>query len=460
MWDRGKNRKILFLVRVRRFPSLERMPKNIVILGSTGSIGVNALRVVDELEGEFQVLGLAAASNVEALAKQVRDRKPAMVCVFDPEARSEFKERLGGAGSGTRVLEPGVEGLCEMVSRPEVDLVVASMAGGVGFAPLLAALKAGKTVALANKEPMVMAGEQFMAEAERWGGRILPVDSEPSAMFQCFAGQGAALPKSGLRGCGALARRAFLTASGGAFYKRSGTLEGVSVAEALAHPTWKMGRKITIDCATLMNKGFEAIECRNLFGLRLEQIEIVIHPQSIVHSAVEFLDGSVLAQMSPPDMKLPIQFAMTWPKRCRPVIEPLDLICAGRLDFAPPDFARFPCLALAKEAARAGGSMPAVLNAADEVAVEAFLAGGIRFTDIARVIEAVMFAHRPSGGLPSFAEVAETDQWARVKAREAAARISKNGSMNAGKITTTPKGRNLIKKNGRRPSAAATQEQP
>ncbi|MEK7656460.1 MAG: 1-deoxy-D-xylulose-5-phosphate reductoisomerase, partial [Elusimicrobiota bacterium] len=336
------------------------MPKNIVILGSTGSIGVNALRVVDELEGQFRVLGLAAASSVDALAKQVRARKPAMVCVFDPKARSEFKERLGGQDHATRVLEPGIEGLCEMVSHPEVDLVVASMVGGVGFAPLLAALKAGKTVALANKEPMVMAGEQFMIEAERWGGRILPVDSEPSAMFQCFVGRGAdvpggrpfsspaggagqggtMLPKGGLRAFGALARRAFLTASGGAFYKRAGSLDGVSVAEALAHPTWKMGRKITVDCATLMNKGFEAIEIKNLFGLRLDQIEIVIHPQSIVHSAVEFLDGSVLAQLSPPDMKLPIQFAMTWPERSRPVIEPLDLVSAGTLTFAPPDFGR------------------------------------------------------------------------------------------------------------------------
>ncbi len=436
------------------------MPKNIVILGSTGSIGVNALRVVDELEGEFRVLGLAAASSVDALAKQVRARKPAMACLFDPKARSEFKERLGGRDHATRVLEPGIEGLCEMVSHPEVDLVVASMVGGVGFAPLLAALKAGKTVALANKEPMVMAGEQFMIEAERWGGRILPVDSEPSAMFQCFTGQGGGTPKGGLRGYGALARRAFLTASGGAFYKRAGSLDGVSVAEALAHPTWKMGRKITVDCATLMNKGFEAIEIKNLFGLRLDQIEIVIHPQSIVHSAVEFLDGSVLAQLSPPDMKLPIQFAMTWPERSRPVIEPLDLLSAGTLTFAPPDFRRFPCLSLAKEAARAGGTMPSVLNAADEVAVDAFLAGRIPFTDIPRIIESVMLAHRPSGGLPSFAEVAETDQWARAKAQEAAARTARSAPFGAAKRITAGGGRARIKKDGRRPAAAATQGHP
>ncbi|HVE14796.1 MAG TPA: 1-deoxy-D-xylulose-5-phosphate reductoisomerase, partial [Elusimicrobiota bacterium] len=285
--------------------------------------------------------------------------------------------------------------------------------------PLLAALKAGKTVALANKEPMVMAGEQFMIEADRWGGKILPVDSEPSAMFQCFGSHAA--PKGGLRGYGALARRVLLTASGGAFYRHAGDLSRVTPEQALAHPTWKMGKKITLDCATLMNKGFEAIEIKNLFGLKLSQIEIVIHPQSIIHSAVEFTDGSMLAQMSLPDMRLPIQYAMTWPERTRCVVEPLDLVRAGTLTFAQPDFQRFPCLALALEAARAGGSMPAVLNAADEVAVEAFLAGRIRFTDIARVIETAMRAHRSSGSLPSFAEVAEVDAWAREKAHEAVA---------------------------------------
>lgn len=263
-----------------------------------------------------------------------------------------------------------------------------------------------------------MAGEQFMIEAERWGGRILPVDSEPSAMFQCFGTQ--AMPKEGLRGYGRTARRVFLTASGGAFARYQGDLSKVTVEQALAHPTWKMGRKITLDCATLMNKGLETIEIKNLFGLNLSQIQIVVHPQSIIHSAVEFLDGSVLAQMSPPDMKLPIQYAMTWPRRTRPVIEPIDLFAAGRLDFSKPDFERFPCLALAWEAARVGGSMPAVLNAADETAVESFIAGRIRFTDIPRLIEGCMAAHRSSGGLPSFSEVVEVDQWARMKSKELA----------------------------------------
>ncbi|MBI4346387.1 MAG: 1-deoxy-D-xylulose-5-phosphate reductoisomerase, partial [Elusimicrobia bacterium] len=305
--------------------------------------------------------------------------------------------------------------LCEMASAKDVDVVLTSLVGGVGFAPLLAALKAGKTVALANKEPMVMAGEQFMIEADRWGGKILPVDSEPSAMFQCLESRKV---KGGLRAYGAQVRRVILTASGGAFYRHKGSLDRVTAEQALDHPTWKMGKKITVDCATLMNKGFETIEIKNLFGLSLKQIEIVIHPQSIVHSAVEFNDGSILAQMGVPDMKLPIQYAMTWPERTKPVVEPLDFVKAGQLTFAEPDFKRFPCLALALEAARDGSGMPAVLNAADEIAVEAFLAGRIKFTDIARVIEGVMKRYKPGARLPSFAEVLEIDEWARRKAQE------------------------------------------
>ncbi len=389
--------------------------KNVAILGSTGSIGVNALRVIEEMPDEFRVVGLSAYSNVELLSRQAKRFKPVQVSVFDPDSSEELKARLNGA---VRYLPSGVEGLCEMVSAKDVDVVLLSLVGAVGFAPLLTALKAGKTVALANKEPMVMAGEQFMIEAERWGGRILPVDSEPSALFQCLAGRQA--PKGGLRGYSAMVQRVFLTASGGAFYRRKGRLDQVTVEEALRHPTWKMGKKITIDCATLMNKGFEAIEIKNLFGLSLKQIEIVIHPQSIIHSAVEFKDGSVLAQMSPPDMKLPIQFAMTWPDRVRRVIEPLDLFEVKRLDFDKPDFRRFPCLALALEAAKAGGTSCAALNAADEVAVECFLGGKIGFTDIARVIERTLKAHRGGSRLPSFAEVLEVDQWARVKAQELA----------------------------------------
>ncbi|MBI5202282.1 MAG: 1-deoxy-D-xylulose-5-phosphate reductoisomerase [Elusimicrobia bacterium] len=386
--------------------------KNVAILGSTGSIGVNALKVIDQMPDDFRVVALSANSNVDLLAKQVKRHKPARVAVFEHDAAKQFKACVNGA---VRHLEPGVEGLCEIAASKDVDVVLLSLVGGVGFAPLLTALKAGKIVALANKEPMVMAGEQFMLEADRWGGQILPVDSEPSAMFQCLESRKV---KGGLRGYGKHVRRVILTASGGAFYKHKGSLASVTPAAALDHPTWKMGKKITIDCATLMNKGFETIEIMNLFGLTLKQVEIVIHRQSIMHSAVEFNDGSILAQMGVPDMKLPIQYAMTWPDRVCPVVEPLDFVKAGELTFAAPDFRRFPCLALALEAAKAGSSMPAVLNAADEVAVEAFLAGRLKFTDIARVIEGTMKRHRPGARLPSFAEILEVDQWARQKALE------------------------------------------
>ena len=382
--------------------------KRVAILGSTGSIGVNALRVIDEMPGHFEVVGLAAHSNAQAVAAQAKKFRPKMVSMFDHAAAARLKSAVNG---GSRHLASGVEGLVEMASHPDVDVVLTSLVGGVGFAPLLAAIKAGKTVALANKEPMVMAGAQFMKEAERWQARIVPVDSEPSAIFQCVQGY----PKKSIH-------KVFLTASGGAFYKHKGSLDKVTVAQALNHPTWKMGKKITIDCATLMNKGLETIEIMNLFGLEPAQIEVVVHPQSIIHSGVEFSDGSVLAQMSPPDMRLPIQYAMTYPERTVRVVERLDLFKIQQLTFSKPDFGRFPCLALARAAAKAGGGMPAVLNAADEVAVEAFINNQIRFTDIARVVEKTMKAYKPAGGLPSLADVVEIDQWARRKAAEACAR--------------------------------------
>ena len=381
--------------------------KRIAILGSTGSIGVNALSVAADMPDQFQVVGLAAQKNVEGLARQAEKFRPKMVSLFDHDASLALKTRVN---HGCRHLPSGVEGLVEMASHPDVDIVLTSLVGAIGFAPLLAAIKAGKTIALANKEPMVMAGAQFMREAERWEAKIIPVDSEPSAIFQCIQGQSAV-------------RKVFLTASGGAFYKRKGDLAGVTVAEALKHPTWNMGRKITIDCATLMNKGFESIEIMNLFGLKRSQIEIMIHPQSIIHSAVEFTDGSVLAQLSMPDMKLPIQYAMTYPERTIRLVEPLDFFKIGQLTFDKPDFKRFPCLELATEAAKKGGGMPAVLNAADEIAVEAFASGRIRFTDIPRVIEKTMKSHKADDGLPGFAEVVEIDQWARRKAEETCQRL-------------------------------------
>ncbi len=386
--------------------------KRIAILGSTGSIGVNALNVIREMPDMLSVFGLSAHSNSALVAEQAREFGASAVSMFDPKAGADLKARLNGKA---KHLAPGVEGLCDLASHPDVDVVLTSVVGGVGFAPLLAAIRAGKIIALANKEPMVMAGAQFMREAERWNAKIVPVDSEPSAIFQCVQGLNpdprAAAPLKTIK-------RVILTASGGAFAKHTGDLSEVTPAMALKHPTWKMGRKITIDCATLMNKGFEMIEIMNLFGLRRDQVEIVIHPQSIFHSGVEFSDGSVLAQMGVPDMKLPIQYGMTYPQRGERVVEPLDLVKAGTLEFRAPDFSRFPCLSLAREAAQKGGGMPAVLNAADEIAVEAFIAGKIRFTDIPRVIEKTMAAYTPDGGLPGFQEIVEVDAWARAKAEE------------------------------------------
>ncbi len=388
-------------------------PRRVAILGSTGSIGVNALNVIREMPDDLAVVGLAAHSNADLVAAQAEEFDARLVAMFDDKAAARLKSRLNG---GAVHLPSGVEGLCALAADPEVDVVLTSLVGGVGFAPLLSAIRAGKTIALANKEPMVMAGAQFMREAERWGARIVPVDSEPSAIFQCVQGLNpdpkAAAPLKTIR-------RVILTASGGAFGSYRGDLSEVTPAQALKHPTWKMGNKITIDCATLMNKGFEMIEIMNLFALKREQVEIVIHPQSIFHSGVEFSDGSVLAQMGVPDMKLPIQYGMTFPARTARVVEPLDLVKVGTLEFRAPDFRRFPCLELAREAAKAGGGMPAVLSAADEVAVEAFLAGKIRFTDIPRVIERTMGAYQATGGLPGFPEVVETDAWARRKAEEA-----------------------------------------
>jgi 1-deoxy-D-xylulose-5-phosphate reductoisomerase len=380
--------------------------KRIAILGSTGSIGVNALKVIEGLGDEYEVFGLAARSNVELLAKQVERHRPAYAAVFDQDASRVF-------GVRTKTLSPGVEGLVELCSMKETDVVVTAVVGGVGFAPLVAAIKSGKTVALANKEPMVMAGRQLMEEARRWEAKIVPVDSEPSAIFQC------------LQGAKAKVRRILLTASGGPFYRRKGRLDGVTVGEALRHPSWKMGRKITVDSATLMNKGFEAIEIMNLFDLDVSQIEIVIHPQSVVHSAVEFADGSVLAQMSLPDMRFPIQYALTYPERAdRRPAPPLDLTALANLEFGRPDFRRFPCLGLALDAARLGGSMPAVLSAADEVAVDAFLNQRIKFTDIPRLLEAVMADHSPTDR-PSLSELVEIDSWAREKAAEHVLRLSR-----------------------------------
>ncbi len=390
--------------------------KNIVILGSTGSIGVNAVKSVKNLGKGWKVLGLAVNSNLKALAAQVREVRPAYVSVFDYAA---WKELKASAPRGVKVLPPGVEGLAEMASLADADIVLNSVTGAVGFAPLLAAIRASKHIALANKEPMVMAGELLMREAQRWQARIIPVDSEPSAIFQCLAGVKPGQYDAALS-------RVFLTASGGPFYAHKGSLSGVTPAQALKHPRWRMGPKITVDSATLMNKGLEAIEIKNLFSLPIAKIQVVIHPQSVMHSGVEFKDGSVLAQLSNPDMTLPIQYALTWPERARSLAEPLDFFKLARLYFARPDFRRFPCLELAFYAAKKGGIYPAVLNASNEVAVENFLAGRIRFTDIPDVVEKTLAVCRGgSGARLTLSDAVEADGWARQRAAAAADGIKK-----------------------------------
>jgi len=387
--------------------------KKIVILGSTGSIGRNALKTVKNLG--WKVLALAAKNNDAGFIGQVRSHRPKYAAVFDHDAHAELK---GILPRGTRLLAPGVEGLTEMASLAEADVVLNSISGSVGFAPLVASIRASKHIALANKEPMVMAGEALMLEAARWQAKIIPVDSEPSAIFQCL---------QGLRDndYGAAVSRIFLTASGGAFYRYKGDLSKVTPARALKHPTWKMGPKITVDCATLMNKGLETIEIKNFFSLPVSRIQVLIHPQSVMHSAVEFKDGSVLAQLSWPDMKLPIQYALTYPERIKSLVAPMNFFKLKSLDFREPDFRRFPCLKLAYEAGRLGGSYPAVLNAANEVAVDRFLKGAALFTEIPVITEKTLAIHHSDRRPPTLAEAVEVDQWARTKAAEIAVQLRK-----------------------------------
>ncbi|MBU2573254.1 MAG: 1-deoxy-D-xylulose-5-phosphate reductoisomerase [Elusimicrobia bacterium] len=387
--------------------------KRIVILGSTGSIGRNALKVIKHLG--WRALGLAANASVRELMSQIREHKPAYVSVFDPAAASEVKEILP---RGVKLLAPGVEGLIEMATLADADIVLNAVSGSVGFVPLAASIRASKHIALANKEPMVMAGETLMKDARRWQARIIPVDSELSAIFQCLEGLKT-------ENYAPAVSRIFLTASGGAFYNYKGDLGKVRLSTALRHPIWKMGPKITVDSATLMNKGLEAIEIKNFFSVPVSKIEVLIHPQSVIHSAVELKDGSVLAQLSRPDMKLPIQYALTYPERVKSPVKPMDFFRLKRLDFAKPDFRKFPCLGLAFEAARKGGAYPAVLNAANEAAVEAFLQGKILFTDIPGIVEDTLgFHHSCNANPPTLAEAVETDQWARAKAAELTGRLA------------------------------------
>ncbi len=378
--------------------------KGLSILGSTGSVGSNVLRIVDAFPDHFTVVGLSAGANVERLAEQVARYRPRVVSVATSEARDALARKVDLSSIAVGVGEPGASAVA---THDATGMVVAAAVGAVGLVPTYRALQAGKDVALANKETLVMAGELMVAEARARGGRLLPIDSEHCALHQCLDGRAEAE-----------VRRLVLTASGGPFRNRpASTFATVSPREALNHPTWTMGRKITIDSATLMNKGLEVIEARWLFGVTSERIEVLIHPQSVVHSMVEFVDGTVLAQLGVTDMRLPIQYALSYPERWPAAIPGLDWTVAMRLEFDVPDRPRFPCLGLAFAALERGGCVPAVLNAANEEAVAAFLDERIPFTAIPETIATVMDAH-PGGAVRTLEDVLAADAWARHRTHE------------------------------------------
>jgi 1-deoxy-D-xylulose-5-phosphate reductoisomerase len=390
--------------------------KGISILGSTGSIGRNTLRVVESFgEEKFRVVALGAGRNVEKLAEQVARHRPELVSVGSEECAAELRARLRAQDISIGRIVVGEAGLVEVATHAGADCVVSATVGAVGFVPTLRALEAGKRVALANKETLVMAGELMTRAARNSGAELLPVDSEHNALHQCLRGE-----KRGE------VRRLVLTASGGPFRaKDSAEMERASVAEAMRHPTWNMGAKITIDSATLMNKGLEVIEAHWLFGFQGEEIDIVVHPESVLHSMIELVDGSVIAQMGITDMRHAIQYALTYPERYPCELPPLDLTKLSALHFEAPDTKRFPCIALAYRALRAGGTLAAAMNAANEEAVQAFLDERIGLTDISRVIEEVMDGHdiQPVSNLDV---VLETDRMARAQAGAAIERISES----------------------------------
>ncbi|HTW86875.1 MAG TPA: 1-deoxy-D-xylulose-5-phosphate reductoisomerase [Candidatus Binataceae bacterium] len=381
--------------------------KSIAILGSTGSVGVTTLDVVARFEDRFRVVAMAAGRNLDLLVAQVRRFRPELVSVASAELARELAERLKPEQVA---IVHGMEGAIAVATHPAATLTVSALVGAKGLRPTLAAITAGKDIAFANKEVLVVAGELVIRAARAQRVKLLPVDSEHNAIFQCLEGRD-----------GKTLRRIILTASGGPFRELAlEQLANVTVADALRHPTWQMGSKITIDSATLMNKGLEVIEARWLFDLERAQIAVVIHPQSVIHSMVELVDGSVIAEMAIPDMAIPVAYALAFPERL-PLdhLPPLSLIDRGKLTFEEPDVTRFPCLRLAYEALAEGGMMPACLNAANEELVAAFLAGRVRFIEVARHIETVMerFDNRP---VTSLEDLLATDGWARAAARELA----------------------------------------
>ncbi|HXR92832.1 MAG TPA: 1-deoxy-D-xylulose-5-phosphate reductoisomerase [Steroidobacteraceae bacterium] len=384
----------------------------VVVLGSTGSVGANTLDVIARNPDRFQLVAIGANRNAAILAQQIRQFRPAYAALADASAARELTQLLGDSAPQTRVLV-GAEALSQIASLPEAQCAMAAIVGAAGLRSTLAAAHAGKRLLLANKESLVMSGPLLMNAVRASGATLLPIDSEHNAIFQCLPPRA----RTGEKPPGV--RRILLTASGGPFRGFTGeALAAVSPEQACAHPNWVMGRKISVDSATLMNKGLELIEACFLFGVPPQQVEIVVHPQSIVHSMVEYLDGSVLAQLGSPDMRTPIAHALGWPDRIDSGVQFLDLIRVGRLDFQAPDPGRFRCLALAQAAAQAGGLHPVVLNAANEVAVQAFLERRLNFLDIAAVIEAVLTAMTGEGTLGSLEDVLAADDKARRLARE------------------------------------------
>ncbi len=377
--------------------------KAITLLGSTGSIGTQTLDIVETNPDKFRIVGLAAGNNVERLAQQVRQFRPEIVAIGNEAKLTELKDAIADLDY-TPQLVAGAQGTIEVAAYGDSQSVVTGIVGCAGLLPTIAAIKAGKDIALANKETLIAGGPVVLPLVEKHGVKLLPADSEHSAIFQCLQG----VPTGGLR-------RIMLTASGGSFRDLPAEkLASVTVADALKHPNWSMGQKITIDSATLMNKGLEVIEAHYLFGLDYDRIDIVVHPQSIIHSLIEVQDTSVLAQLGWPDMRLPLLYAMSWPERIYTNWEPFDLVKAGDLTFRAPDRDKYPCIELAYAAGRAGGSMPAVLNAANEQAVALFLAEKIGFLDIPKVIEKVCDKHRADNNLtPSLDDILAADIWAR-----------------------------------------------
>ncbi len=380
--------------------------KTISILGSTGSIGVSTLDVIAGNPSRFKVVALSAGRNLALLKRQIDTFRPEMVSVIDDDHACRLGEMLGHPAA-VKILS-GESGCAEVASHKGVDMVVSAISGAAGLSPTIAAIDAGKDIALANKETMVMAGGLVMDRAASRGVKIIPVDSEHSAIFQCLAGHNRRE-----------VRRIILTASGGPFFSLPmERFADIRLEDALRHPNWEMGRKITIDSASMMNKGLEIIEAMWLFGIDRERIDVCIHPQSIVHSMVEYIDGSVIAQMGVPDMRGPISYALAYPQRVPGALPRLDLCNIGTLEFLPPDPVKFPALGLAFEAAGKGGTAPAVLNASNEVAVEAFTRGKIGFGDIPLLVKEVLESHRTQD-IGSIADVLEADRWARTRALEA-----------------------------------------